>query len=36
MPPVDSILGIRDLVVERVERGREIHVWGLDNASIEP
>jgi len=27
MSPVDFILGIRDVVIERVERGREIHVW---------
>ena len=27
MSRVDSILGIRDLHIERVERAREIHVW---------
>lgn len=27
MSPIDSILGIRDLYIERVERGRDIHVW---------
>ena len=27
MSPVDSILGLRDLVVQRVERRRDIHVW---------
>ena len=27
MSPVDFILGIRDVLIERVERGREIHVW---------
>lgn len=27
MSPVDSILGIRDVLIDRVERGREIHVW---------
>jgi hypothetical protein len=25
--PVDFILGIRDGVIERFERSREIHVW---------
>src|SRR5690606_25848734 len=25
--PIDSILGIRDLYIECVDRGREIHVW---------
>jgi len=27
MSPVDSILGLKDLVVERVERRRDVHVW---------
>ena len=27
MSPIDSILGLRDLVVQRVERRRDIHVW---------
>ena len=27
MSPVNSILGIRDILIDRVERGREIHVW---------
>lgn len=27
MSPIHSILGIRDVVIDRVERGREIHVW---------
>jgi len=27
MSAVNSILGIRDLVIDRVERGRDIHVW---------
>lgn len=27
MSPVNSILGIPDVLIDRVERGREIHVW---------
>lgn len=27
MSPVDAILGLRDMVVQRVERRRDIHVW---------
>ncbi|MFW7344153.1 hypothetical protein V0R37_21755, partial [Pollutimonas sp. H1-120] len=27
MSPVDFILGLRDLVIDRVERRRDIHVW---------
>ena len=27
MSPVDSILGLSNVVVERVERNQEIHVW---------
>src|SRR5690606_13895811 len=27
MSPLNSILGIRDLIIDRVQRGREIHVW---------
>ncbi|WP_237174136.1 ISL3 family transposase [Paracandidimonas lactea] len=27
MSPLNSILGIRDLVIDRVERRRDIHVW---------
>ncbi|NYT66927.1 ISL3 family transposase, partial [Alcaligenaceae bacterium] len=27
MSPIDSILGLRDVVVQRVERKRDIHVW---------
>src|SRR3546814_13069269 len=27
MSPLDSILGLKDLTIERVERKRDIHVW---------
>lgn len=27
MSPLDSILGLKDLTIERVERRRDIHVW---------
>lgn len=27
MSPLDSILGLRNIVVQRVERKREIHIW---------
>ena len=27
MSPLDSILGLKGLVIQRVERRRDIHVW---------
>src|SRR3546814_3889102 len=35
MSPVDSILGIRDLLIDRVERGREIHVWARPSKRLD-